>query len=146
MTKNFDLLIEAVLKRMGPTDIKDVDGNNVDISNFIYKNTDGGRELFTIFTIRKNDSKSDPSKKAGMEMRVTGKYGSCKASRDSSDTRVPELSTVVQYAKNNILRMCVSSVDGEDYTKVYSPAQRTRSFDVTQITKIEAGNEIYEIL
>lgn len=139
--KKLQLIYEKDISRDGPKQI-----NREDISNFIYQITDGGRELFTIYTIRKNDSKSDPSKKAGDVMKIVGKYGSCLASRKASMTRVPELSTSEQYKKNAILRMCVSSVDGEDYTKVYQPAQRTRSFDVTQVFKIEAGGDEYNVV
>lgn len=135
------LLYEDVqMKRTGG---KSVDRE--DISNFLFKITDGGRELFTIETIRKNDSKTDPSKRAGMVMKITGKLGSCAATRAASSTKIPELSTPVQYKKNNILRMCVTAINGIDYIKSHPPEKRTRSLDVTNITKIEAGGEIYYI-
>jgi len=132
---------KMVLQRSGPKKV-----NREDISNFIFKITDGGRELFSVYTIRKTDSKTDPTKKAGASMKITGKYGSCAASRQASQTRVPELSTPNQYAKNAILTMCVTEVDGEDYISKHSPEKRTRRFDVTTVYKIEAGGEEYEIV
>lgn len=116
-----------------------------DISDFIFEFTDGGRETFSVHTIRKNDSKTDPTKKAGDIMVLTGRYGACKASLQASKERRPELDTSVQYPKNKILRMCVTSVDGEDYTKKYPPEKRTRSFGVENIIKISANNEEFEV-
>ena len=136
------LLYEDIqLKRMGGKRI-----NRGDISNFLYQITNGGQEDFSVITIRKNDSRTNSSKKAGMEMKVTGRLGSCSATRDKSDYRVPELDTKVQYQKNAILRMCVSSVDGENYITKYPTADRTRSIDVVNIKKVEAGGEIYNIV
>lgn len=141
MKTNFNLLYEEIVHRTGRKSI-----DRQDISNVIYSITDGGRELFSVYTVRKNDSKTDPSKRAGDVMKITGKLGSCKATRNSSVERRPELSTPVQYAKNAILRMCVTSVDGVDYVSRYPAERRTRSFDVTEVTKIEAGNIKYDIV
>ena len=139
--KPLELLYEDVyLKRTGKKTV-----NRKDISNKLFQITDGGREMCTVFTTRKNDSTTEPSKKAGMEMVVVGRLGSCAATRAASQSRHPELDTKVQYKNNAILRMCVTSIDGKDYTKTRTPAERTRSIDVTQITKIEAGGEVYHI-
>ena len=136
------LLYEEVrLRRTGKKTV-----NREDVSNFLFKITDGGRELFTLTTIRKNDSRIDPKKKAGMPMIVTGRLGSCIATRQASKYRVPELDTRVQYKKNLILRVCVTSVDGANYVKAYPVDERTRSFDVTNITRIEAGGETYIVV
>jgi hypothetical protein len=137
----YQQIVERVIKRTGP---KTVDRQ--DISNFIYKITNGGKELFSIYTIRKGDSKTDPKKRAGMSMKITGKYGACKASLRAAQTRRPELNAKVQYAKNAILRMCVTEVDGVDYVSRFSPENRTRSYDVTNIIKIEAGGETYDVV
>lgn len=132
---------EITLRRTGPKTV-----SREDISNFLFKVTDGGREMCTLYTIRKNDSRTDPSKKAGMPMAVTGRLGTCKATLAASEVRVPELDTKVQYQKNKILRLCVTSVDGEGYVRAYPPEARTRSFDVTNINKIEAGGETYIVV
>jgi len=137
----YQLIIEKDIKRQG---VKTV--NREDISNFIFKITDGGREQFSIYTIRKNDSRTDPSKKAGMPMTITGHYGACKAGIAAAKEKKPKLSTKVQYKKNLILRMCVSSVDGKDYVSILPPEKRTRSYDVSEISKIEAGGETYDII
>lgn len=120
--------------------------NRQDISDFLYQITNGGNEVCSVFTIRKNNSKNDPSKKAGMPMQTTGRIGSCKASRDAAQYRNPNQDTPVQYRKNKVLKMCVTSVDGVDYTTKFKPKDRTRSFDVTEITKISAGGEEYNIV
>ena len=135
------LLYEAMsVRRTGRKSV-----NRKDISNFIYQITDGGREVFTVYTIRKNDSKTDPKKKAGSPMVVTGKFGSCAATRQASQFRNPRQDMKYQYKENAVLKMCVTSVDGVNYLKL--PAeQRTRSYDVTNITKIEAGGEEYFIV
>lgn len=136
------LIYESIrVKRMGPTNI-----NKQDLSNFLFKITDGGRELFSIFTIRKNDSTKEPAKKAGDILKITGKLGACSASWKASKTRRPDLDTPVQYKKNQILRICVTAVDGENYLKKYPAAKRTRSFDVTEIYKIEAGFKTYNVI
>lgn len=139
--KSFKLLYEDLnLKRTGLNTV-----NRRDISNTLYQLSDGGREMIQVFTIRKNDSKTDPRKKAGSEMVVVGRLGSCVATRKASQTRRPELDTKVQYRKNFILRMCVTSIDGKDYVKTHTPEQRTRSIDVTQIKKVIAGGKVYHI-
>lgn len=136
----YELLIEKTIKRGGAKII-----DRKDISNYLYSLTDGGREVFSIWTVRKNDSKTDPSKRAGSPMKLTGRLGSCKASINKSKERRPELSTKTQYKKNMILRMCVTAIDGVNYTK-QPPEARTRSFDVSEVYKIEAGRETYDII
>lgn len=140
LTEAYQTILEKDVARSGPKTI-----DRQDISNFLFKITDGGREMFSVWTIRKNDSKTDPSKKAGSTMKLTGRLGACKASIQAASVRTPELSTPVQYKKNLVLRMCVSAIDGADYTK-YPPEARTRSFDVTNVTRIEASNEFYDIV
>jgi hypothetical protein len=140
LAEAYQTVLEKEIKRTGSKIV-----GRQDISNFLFKITDGGREVFSIWTTRKNDSKSDPSKKAGMPMILTGRLGSCKATLAASTERRPELSTPEQYKKNMVLRMCVTSIDGENYTNL--PAEkRTRSFDVTNVTRIEAGGEVYDIV
>lgn len=135
------LLYEDIqIKRTGAKSV-----NREDVSNFLFKITDGGREMFRLHTVRKNDSKYDPNKKAGQPMIITGRLGACSATNKASAYRVPALSTKVQYQKNAILRVCVTAVDGIDYIKAYPAADRTRSFDVTNINKIEAGGQIYNV-
>ena len=140
LSEAYELMLEATIKRSGAKTI-----DRTDISNYLFNLTDGGREVFSIWTVRKNDSKTDPSKKAGSPMKLTGRLGACKASINKSMERRPELSTPEQYKRNMILRMCVTAIDGVDYTK-RPPAARTRSFDVTEVFKIEAGRETYDII
>lgn len=140
LAEAYQTVLEKDIKRTGAKSI-----GRQDISNFLYKITDGGREVFSIWTIRKNDSKTDPSKKAGTPMKLTGRLGACKASLAASTEKRPELSTPEQYKKNMVLRMCVSSIDGADYT-TFPPEKRTRSFDVTTVTRIEAGGQEYDIV
>ena len=136
----YELLVEATIKRTGAKTI-----DRTDISNYLFDITDGGREVFSIWTTRKNNSKTDRSKRAGALMKLTGRLGSCTASNRKSRHRNLNLSTFQQYKKNMILRMCVTSIDGQDYTN--RPAEaRTRSFDVSEVIKIEAGRETYDII
>jgi hypothetical protein len=141
LIESYQQIVEKDITRSGPKTI-----DRQDISNLIYKLTDGGRELFSIYTSRKTDSRTDPKKKAGQPMKITGRYGTCKASLKAAQFKRPELNTKVQYSKNDVLRMCVTEVDGVDYVKLFSPDKRTRSFDVTSLTKIEAGGETYDIV
>lgn len=128
------------LKRTGAKTI-----SHKDISNTLFQLTNGGKEICTIYTTRLNDSRTDKKKKAGSPMVVVGRLGSCSASRKVAKTRKPKLDTKVQYKENNLLRMCVSSIDGEDYIKTRKPSDRTRSFNVTQITQVKVGRKIYHI-
>lgn len=137
----YEMILERDITRTGPKTI-----DSQDASDFIYKITNGGKELFTVHTIRKTDSTQEYSKRAGDIMRVTGKYGSCTASRRNVKFKRPDLSSPIQYRKNNVIRMCVSSVDGKDYTSKFPPKNRTRSFDVTNISKIEAGGQTYDVI
>ena len=110
----------------------------VDISNFIYANTNGGTEPVTLYGIRANDSKTDPSKKAGSEMvingRMTYKY---KPTGGPS----PMGNAQQRYGNYDILTLEVSSVDGKAY-----PPKTQRNIKVNTITKIVMGGEVYKIL
>jgi len=137
----YQFILEKQIKRTG---IKTI--NREDISNFLFKITDGGREQFSIWTIRKAASKRDSAKRAGSQMQLTGRLGACKASIAASKQKRPELSTPTQYKKNAILRMCVSAVDGQNYINKLPPEKRTRAFDVKEVFKIQAGGEVYDII
>ena len=110
----------------------------VDISNFIYANTNGGTEPVTLYGIRANDSKTDPSKKAGSEMvingRMTYKY---KPTGGPS----PMGNAQQRYGNYDILTLEVSSVDGKAY-----PPKTQRNIKVSSVTKIVMGGEVYKIL
>jgi len=141
LSEAYQQILEQDITRTGP---KTVDSE--DVSDFIYKITNGGKELFTVHTIRKTDSTQEYSKRAGDTMRITGKYGACSASTRNVKYKRPDLSSPTQYRKNSVIRMCVSSVDGKDYTSKFPPKNRTRSFDVTNILKIEAGGQTYDVI
>ena len=136
-----EIVTEAItLRRTGP---KRVDRG--DISNFLYAMSDGGKELFTVTGIRTVDSPTDPSKKAGDLMIITGRLGSCKDSLKKSTYRNPVQDAKVQYAKYNNIKMCVTSVDGKDYTK--KPAhKRTRQIKASSISKINIGGQTYVVV
>jgi hypothetical protein len=109
----------------------------VDLSNFIFSNTNGGTENFTIVGIRANDSKTDPSKKAGDEMTINGrlKY------KYSGTGEKPLGDAKQRYDKYDTLTVLVTSVDGEPY-----PKESIRSFKVNTIKKIIMSGETYNIL
>jgi len=135
------LLTEAkTLRRVGP---KTVDQG--DLSNFLFANTNGGQEMFTVHGIREVDSQTNPRKKAGMPMVITGRLGSCKESIKKSTYRSPKQDAAYQYKHHNNIKMCVTSVDNVDYTK--KPAhKRTRQIKASSIKKIVVGGETYHVV
>lgn len=128
--------------------IPDESGKKVskeDLSNFIYANSNGGTENFTVWTIRENDSKTDPSKKAGDVMMVNGKLKIPEKAINGVGS--PLGNTKERYTNYNILTMYVSSLDGENYIQKFpNPKDRIRNVKVSKIFKLKIGGEIYNIL
>lgn len=115
-----------------------------DLAGFIYANTDGGREVFTVWTIRTNDSKKDPTKKAGDEMVVNGRLGACMSDIRGGGSPLGNLRD--RYAKYNLITMCVNRLDGVDYTnKRLSGEARTRHLKVDKVFKLVIGNNTYHV-
>ena len=116
-----------------------------DLTNLIFANTNGGTENFTVWSIRKNDSKSDPSKKAGTEMVTNGKLKIPATAINGKGS--PLGSPMERYGKYNILTMYVSSIDGENYIKKFpEPNKRIRNVKVDTISKIKMGGETYHVV
>lgn len=138
------LFEDVELKRISSDSIlsKDEDTNEVkreNLSNFIFANTNGGTELFTVYTIRKNDSKTDPSKKAGDKMAINGKLKIPEKCIKGTGSHLGTAKDL--YSNYKLLRILVSSVDGEPY-----PPCSIRSFDVSNIFKLVIGRETYNII
>jgi hypothetical protein len=110
----------------------------VDLTDFIFANTNGGTEPFTVVTIRANDSDTDPSKKAGDEMTVNGKI---KYKYTPTGIPSPLGSAQERYKNYDILTLLVSSVDGKSY-----PPKSIRNIKVDKIKKLIMGRETYNIL
>jgi len=109
-----------------------------DISNFIFAHTNGGTEPVTLYGIRTNDSKSDPSKKAGDEMVINGRL---KFKYTPTGTPSPLGNAQERYKKYDTITLLVKSVDGEPY-----PDGSIRHIKVNTLHKIVMGRETYNIL
>lgn len=135
MNSDFTLFVESLrkysLNRKNITTDDSTDES--DISNFLFAHTQAGKDILSITAVREWDSKTDPSKKAGDLMTLTGRLGACKGSHNISQTRNPNLDTKVQYARNGVLRLCVT----RNGRKV------TRSFKVGSIKKIVMGGDTW---
>ena len=121
--------------------IKNTETNKVetvDITDFIYANTNGGTEPVTVYGVRLNDSKTDPTKKAGDKMVINGRMT---FEYKPTGGKSPLGDSLVRYKHYNLLTLEVKSVDGQKY----SPKNQ-RHINVNTITKIVMGNETYKIL
>jgi hypothetical protein len=119
--------------------------NKEDLSNFIFSNTNGGTENFTLWTIRENDSKTDQTKKAGQTMVVNGKL---KIPRKAIiGTGSLQGNAKERYQKYDTITIYVSSIDGENYLRKYpQPQKRIRQAKVNKIFKLRIGGETYNIV
>lgn len=137
------LLENIKLKRQSDKEIliKDIQTNkviSVDISDFIYSNTDGGRENFTIVGKRANDSKTDPTKKAGDIMTINGRLS---FNYKPTGGESPTGDKMERYKNYNIITVLVNSVDGKKY-----PKKVLRNFRVDSVNKLIMNNKTYNIL
>jgi hypothetical protein len=126
---------------------EDIDLNTVskeDLSNFIFAHSNGGTENFTIWTIRKNTSKTDPFKKAGDEMMVNGKLKIPEKAITGAGS--PLGNAKERYDNYDILTMYVSSIDGESYIQKFpNPKDRIRNVDISKVFRLKIGGETYNI-
>lgn len=124
------------------------DGKTVsksDLSDFMFANSNGGTENFTVWTKRENDSKTDPSKKAGDTMVINGKLKI--PERAITGAGSPLGDAQQRYSNYDLITIYVSSIDGEDYLRKFpDPKKRIRSFKVPQVTKLRIGGETYNIV
>lgn len=140
------LLSEDELKRSSETHIEFEEDGTVkseDLSNFIFANTNGGTEKFTVWTIRTNDSKTDPTKKAGDVMKINGTLTIPKSAL--SGGKSPTGDAKQTYQNYDLLRMYVSSVDGVSYNHL-PPNKKIRSFKTRPIFKLRIGKKEYDII
>lgn len=141
----FVKLYEAInVKKVGPTTVlnRDIETKKLkrtDLVNFIFANTTAGNDKFTVYTIRKNDSKTDSSKKAGDEMIINGTLRIPKACIKGTGSHLGDAKNL--YSKYKLLRMLVMSVDG----RKYKPCS-IRSFDVSGIYKLVMNRNTYNIV
>lgn len=140
---NSILLEDVDLEVSGPKTVKIQNKKTgkiekVDLTDFIFANTNGGTEPFTVVTIRTNDSKTDPSKKAGDKMIVNGRI---KYKYTPTGIPSPLGNARERYRNYDILTLLVSSVDGKPY-----PTGSIRNIKVNKISKIVMGRETYNIL
>ncbi len=133
--KNISLLYEKIVQ------VLDLPDNNKELSNLIFSETNGGTELFTVWTIRTNDSKTDSSKRAGDVMVLNGKLKipqECVRGGGS-----PAGNTRVLFDKYGKIRMLVTAVDGENYTSL-PKCDRIRTFSATNCSKLAIGGTVYK--
>lgn len=142
----FGYLLEDVdLMRSGGNKVSMEGEDADDITNFIYANTNGGTEKFTVWTYRTNDSKTDPTKKAGDVMEINGSLKIPKTAIVGTGSAIGDAEEA--YKNYDLLRIYVSNLDGENYIAKYpDPKKRIRSFKVNPIFKLKIGKEIYHIV
>lgn len=109
-----------------------------DISNFIFSRTNGGTEPVTLYGVRTNDSKTDPSKKAGDPMVINGKM---KFKYEPTGTPSHLGDAKHRYSAYDTITLAVNSVDGKKY-----PPKSYRHIKLNNIRKIAMGGETYNIL
>ena len=138
------LVLEAIdLEKTGPKKISIQDAEtgdvaDVDISNFIFQNTNGGTEPVTLVGVRARDSKSDPSKKAGDEIKINGRL---KYRYSPTGGPSPIGDAQQRYKNYDIITLMVNSVDGKAY-----PRGQIRNIKANTINKISMGGKVYNIL
>ena len=124
------------------------EGNAVgkaDLSDFIFAQSNGGTENFTLWTIRENDSKTDPTKKAGDEMVINGKLKIPEKAISGAGSAMGNAQE--RYQTYDTITIYVTNLDGEDYVKKYpDPKRRIRSCKVNKIFKLRIGGETYNIV
>ncbi len=136
-------LNERTLKKISANKVEYTDDNgNVkreDITNVIYKFTNGGTEPCTVYTIRRNDSKTDPTKKAGNIMIVNGKMKL--SPKYIKGIGGPLGNARERHDNHGLLTLLVKSVDSKPY-----PIGQMRNFSIYDITKIVAGGETFDVV
>lgn len=144
--ENISIIYEDIqLKKVGDRTVEGKDIPRDDLSNFIFAHTNGGTEHFTIWTIRTNDSKTDPNKRAGDEMVANG---TLKIPGNKSTGAISPLGNPQEkYTNYGVITMYVSSLDGEDFNKNYpNPKDRIRNIKLLKAFKLKIGGEIYNIV
>ena len=142
--KLFDVILEDVnletsdAKTIKLKNAKTGEVINVDLSNFIYANTNGGNDVVTLYGVRANDSTSDPSKKAGNPMSMTGKLN---FKYRPTGNPSPLGSKKQRYDNYDITTMKVTHVDGKKY-----PKEQIRNSKLNTVYKISMNREVYNIL
>lgn len=145
LNNTFVKLFEAInLKKTGNLSVlaKDVDTGKLkrtDLVDVIFRETNNGIENFTVYTIRKNDSKTDPNKKAGDKMVINGTLKISPKCIKGTGSPIGDARQI--YNKYNLLRIAVMSVNG----KKYKPCS-IRSFDISNIYKLVTNRNTYNIV
>jgi hypothetical protein len=139
-SENLALLYEAIAKATKsslplPKDPKK-------LANLIFSKTNGGTESFTLWTIRKTDSKHDPKKKAGDEMVINGRLKIPKSKIKGIGSTSGSAREF--FDKYGNLRIYVNSVDGRSYLTSSRAEDRIRAFSVPNIFRLSIGREIFQ--
>lgn len=112
-----------------------------DISNWIYANSQGGREFIIIKAIRLNDSMTNPNAKKGDIMTINGKLNIPKKAISGNGTK--KQTSKYQYTNNGIIRVYVNSIDKVNYRK-FPDNKRIRSFKTENMKYIKLSRTEYQ--
>lgn len=136
------LLYEAVinLKKAGKKQITGKGIPKSDLSNFMFKHSGGGEEIFTVWTIRQNDSATDPKKKKGDVLEVNGTLRIPKRLLKRSKTPSPLGNAKEKYDNYDLVSMYVHSINGIKY-----PPDSIRNINVANVFKIKLGKNEYPV-
>lgn len=136
ITKSFALINEKalVIKRLSPNSIME-GGVEKDLWEWIFQITDGGKELFTIWTKRRRDKFIDNKivERAGSTYSLNCKLGPC--DKDVSGIGSPLGTPQQRYTNYKLITVCAKR-NGK-FT--------TRHIAVDDIIKIKAGFKEYHI-
>jgi len=125
---------ETIIKRTGPQTVI-VDGQEKNITDWLYEISELGTQQFTVWSIYANDSKSDPTKKAGDVLMTNGRYGGCR--KDVRDGSGGIMGPPVERLKNyNVLIMCRNK----------EGLAASRCVKVNTIFQVKAGGTIYKVV
>lgn len=107
-----------------------------DISNLLFQLTNGGRDLFTLWTRRKRDKKVNGQivAKAGDVVEANGKLGRC--NKDDKGIGSPLGNPQQRYEKYSLITMCCKR-EGQFVT---------RHFDASEIFKFVIGGTTYTVI
>lgn len=141
LTEQYKQICEAqstqLIKKIGDTQVEH-NGATKEISDLLFELSNGGNDMITIFTIRKNN-KRDPITKEiiapkGGIIEANGKLGPCQ--KDVKGVGSPMGGPKERYSNYKLITMCIKRNNGEFVT---------RSLDASQIFKFNVGGTMYII-
>ena len=139
---SLSLLYEAVinLKKAGHKEITGKGIPKSDLSNFMFKHSGGGKEIFTVWTIRQNDSTTDRTKKKGDVLEVTGTLRIPKRLLKRGKMPSPLGNAKEKYDNYDLVSMYIHSINGIKY-----PHDSIRNINVANVFKLKLDKNEYPV-